>query len=172
MKNGHLTYFNFIDMKESQTFGIQFIARKNKEKETGLTIFARITINGVVSEISLKQNISPKDWNLAAEMGKGRRAEIKTLNQFLDQVRTRLNNIYRELMVEDDLPTIIMVKNHFLGIEEQGKSILDAFDYHKMVSQGNLSDNTIKHYNTTERYVKEFLDLQFKTTNVFPNRMI
>ena len=154
-------------MKERQSFGIQFVCRKNKEREKNFTIFARITINGIVSEISLKQNISSKDWNPEAEMGKGRSAEIKTLNQFLDQVRTRLNNIYRELMVEGDLPTVIMVKNHFLGIEEQGKSILDAFDYHKMVSQGNLSDNTIKHYNTTERYVKEFLDVQFKTTNVF-----
>ena len=52
-------------------------------------------------------------------------------------------------------------------IEEQGKSIVDAFDYHKMVSQGNLSDNTLKHYNTTEKYVKEFLETQFKTTNIF-----
>ena len=105
-------------MNEKQTFGIQFVVRKNKEKETSLTIFARITINGIVSEISLKQNISSKDWNPVAEMGKGRRAEIKELNQFLDQVRTRLNNIYRELMVKGDLPTVIMVKNHFLGIEE------------------------------------------------------
>ena len=154
-------------MKEKQTFGVQFVGRKNREKVKNFTIFARITINGVVSEISLKQNISSNDWNPITESGKGRKAEIKELNQFLDQVRTRLNNIYRELMVEGDLPTVAMVKNHFLGIEEQGKSILDAFDYHKKVAQGDLSDNTLQHYSTTEKYVKEFLEGQFKTTDVY-----
>ena len=158
---------NVFDMKEKQTFGIQFVGRKNREKEKHFTIFARITVNGEVSEISLKQNISSIDWSPVAGMGKGRKAEVRELNQFLDQVRTRLNNIYRELMIEGDLPTVAMVKNHFLGIVEQGKSILDAFDYHKKVAQGDLSDNTLQHYSTTEKYVKEFLETQFKTTDVY-----
>lgn len=152
-------------MKEKQTFGVQFVGRKNREKN--LTLFARITINSTVSEISLKQNIATKDWNPVSGTGKGRKTEVKELNRFLEQVRTRLNNIYRELLVEGDLPTVVMIKNHFLGIEEQGKSILDAFDYHKKVAVGDLSGNTLKHYKTTEKYAKEFLVEQFKTTDVY-----
>ena len=129
-------------MKEKQTFGIQFVGRKSRAKN--LTLFARITINSAISEISLKQNIASKDWNPVSGMGKGRKTEMKELNRFLDQVRTRLNNIYRELLVDGDLPTPAMVKNYFLGIEEQGKSILDAFDYHKKIAVGDLSDNTLK----------------------------
>ena len=97
-------------------------------------IFSGQVVGREVSEISLKQNISSIDWNPIAEIGKGRKAEIKELNQFLDQIRTKLNNIYREMMVEGNLPSVVMVKNHFLGIVEQGKSILDAFDYHKKVA--------------------------------------
>jgi hypothetical protein len=37
-----------FDMKEKQTFGIQFVGRKNREKEKHFTIFARITVNGEV----------------------------------------------------------------------------------------------------------------------------
>ena len=154
-------------MKEKQTFGIQFVGRKNREKGKNLTLFARITVNSSVSEISLKQNIASQDWNPVSGTGKGRKTEIKELNRFLDQVRTRLNNIYRELLVDGDLPSPSIIKNHFLGIEEQGKSILDAFDYHKKVAVGDLSDNTLKHYKTTEKYVKEFLLAQFKTTDVY-----
>lgn len=124
---------NVFDMKEKQTFGVQFVGRKNREKEKYYTFFARITINGVVSEISLKQKISSADRNLVAGIGKGRKAGIKELNQFLDQVLSRLNNIYRELMVEGDFPTVGKMKNYLLGIVEQGKSFLDAFDYHKKV---------------------------------------
>ena len=156
-----------LDMIDKQTFGVQFVGRKNKETVKNLTIFARITINGDVSEVSLKQSIASNDWNHITGAGKGRKSEIKELNQFLDLVRTRFNNIYRELLVEGDLPTVVMVKNHFLGIEEQGKSILDAFEYHKKVALGNLSDNTLKHYKTTEKYVKEFVKEQFKTSDVF-----
>jgi len=155
----------FFDMKEKQTFGIQFVGRKNREKN--LTLFARVTINSAISEISLKQNIASKEWNPVSGTGKGRKTEVKELNRFLEQVRTRLNNIYRELLVDGDLPTPAMVKNHFLGIEEQGKSILDAFDYHKKIAVGDLSDNTLKHYKTTEKYVKEFLLVHFKTTDVY-----
>ncbi len=132
-------------MIDRQTFGVQFVGRKNKEKVKNLTIFARITINGDVFEVSLKQSIVSNDWNHSTGAGKGRKSEIKELNQFLDQVRTRFNNIYRELMVDGDLPTVVMVKNHFLGFVEQGKSILDAFEYHKKVAQGYLSDNTLKY---------------------------
>ncbi|MFY9150496.1 MAG: Arm DNA-binding domain-containing protein [Prolixibacteraceae bacterium] len=134
---------NVFDMKEKQTFGIQFVGRKNRDKEKHFTIFARNIVNGEVSEISLKQNIPLIGWNPVAGMGKGRKAGVRELKQFLDQVRTRLSNIYREQMVEGDLPTIAMVKNHFLGIVEQGKSIFDAFDYHKKIAQGDLSDNTV-----------------------------
>ena len=70
-------------------------------------------------------------------------------NQFLDQVRTRLNNICQELMVEEDLPIVAMLKNHFLGLEEQEKSILDVFDYHKKL------------------YAKDFFETQLKKMDVY-----
>jgi len=143
-------------MKEKQTFGIQLVGRINREKEKNLTLFARITVNSAVSEISLKQNIASQDWNPISGTGKGRKTEIKELNRFLDQVRTRLNNIYRELLVDGDLPSPSIIKNHFLGIEEQGKSILDAFDYHKKVAVGDLSYNTLKHYKTTLSFYRNF----------------
>ena len=66
-------------MKEKQTFGIQFVGRKNREKIKNFTIFARITVNSAVSEISLKQNIASQDWNPVAGTGKGRKTEIKEL---------------------------------------------------------------------------------------------
>lgn len=68
-------------MKEKQTFGIQFVGRKNRERN--LTLFARITINSAISEISLKQNIATKDWNPVSGTGKGRKTKIKELNRFL-----------------------------------------------------------------------------------------
>ncbi|MGV8092095.1 MAG: Arm DNA-binding domain-containing protein [Mangrovibacterium sp.] len=46
-----------------QTFGIQFITRQNKDQDSvkNHTIYARITVNGSRSEVSLKQNITPEE---------------------------------------------------------------------------------------------------------------
>ena len=160
-------------METKQTFGIQFTARKNKDSDTkkSLTVFARITVNGSRAEISLKQNVEPKDWYSAKGMAGGKRTEIRELNQFLDQVRAKLTNIYRELMVEGELPTATAVKNQFLGIEEQGTTLLAAFDYHRKTAEGDLSTSTLNHYGTSEKYLREFLKRQYHTSDVYLSKV-
>jgi len=44
-------------MKERQSFGIQFVCRKNKEREKNFTIFARITINGFATTVTLSNGV-------------------------------------------------------------------------------------------------------------------
>ena len=160
-------------METKQTFGVQFTTRKSKcsDNEKSLTIFARVTVNGARSEISLKQNVAHEDWSASNGIVQGKRKEARDLNQFLEQVRTKLNNIYRELIVEGDLPTATIIKNHFLGIHEQGKTLLDTFAYHQKISKSELSGNTLKHYITTERYVKEFLNRHFRTTDIYLSKL-
>lgn len=158
-------------METTQSFGIQFLTRENKDKNSGLTIYVRITVNGSSVEISLKQTIVPEYWNSIKGTAKGNNNEMKELNQFLNKVRTRISNIYREMMVEGELPTAIMIKNKFLGIEEQGRTLLTTIAYHNKMSIDSLSPNTLKHYSTTEKYVKEFLLKQFSTSDVFLTRV-
>tara|TARA_R110002050_G_C8927213_1_gene511787 strand:+ start:324 stop:1637 length:1314 start_codon:yes stop_codon:yes gene_type:complete len=162
-----------MNMETMQTFGIQFITRQSREKNDlkSQRIFARITINGSRAEISLKQRVEPKDWNSVKGMAKGKSGEQKKLNQFLDQVRTKLSNIYRELMVEGELPTPKAVKNHFLGIKEQGKTLLVAFDYHQKISTSDLSESTLQHYETTGKYVREFLHKRLQTSDIYLSKI-
>ena len=160
-------------METMQTFGIQFTTRKSKEKNAtkSLIIFARITVNGSRAEISLKQHLDPKDWDSIKGIAKGKRLEIKKLNQFLDRARTRLTNIYRELLVDGELPTATIIKNQFLGIDDQEKTLLAVFDYHKKISTGELAENTLKHYDTTKKYVSEFIEGHFHTSDVYLRKL-
>ncbi len=151
-------------METTQTFGIQFLTRENRDIKSGLTIYARVTVNGSRVEISLKQNIASELWDSTKGTVKGNKTEVKELNQFLNDVRTRLSNIYRESMVDGELPAAVLIKNKFLGIEEQGRTLLHTIDYHYKISTDQLSPNTLKHYTTTEKYVKEFLLKQFSGT--------
>lgn len=158
-------------METTQTFGIQFITRENKDIKSGLTIYARVTVNGSRVEISLKQNIASELWDSTKGTVKGNKTEVKELSQFLNDVRTRLSNIYRESMVDGELPTAVLIKNQFLGIEEQGRTLLNTIDYHYKISTDQLSPNTLKHSTTTEKYVKEFLLKQFSTSDIFLKKL-
>lgn len=141
------------NMETTQSFGILFIARENQDKKSGLTIYARITVNSARAEISLKQTILPEYWNSIKGTAKGNNNDMKEMNQYLNKVRTRISNIYREMMVEGELPTAMIIKNKFLGIEEQGRTLLTTVAYHNKISIDSLSPNTLKHYSTTEKYV-------------------
>ncbi len=64
-----------------------------------------------------------------------------------------------------------MIKNRFLGIEEQGRTLLTTITYHNKISTGSLSPNTLKHNSTTEKYIKEFHLKQFSTTDVYLTKL-
>ncbi len=50
-------------MKRS-TFSLLFIVKRNKLKKNGeAPVFLRITINGKVSEFSIKRTILPDEWD-------------------------------------------------------------------------------------------------------------
>lgn len=55
-----------MDMKKMNTFGIQFVIRLPKQQKSEMaTVYARITVNGRRSEISLKSKVSSKAWDEA-----------------------------------------------------------------------------------------------------------
>jgi len=69
-------------METTQTFGIQFLTRENRDIKSGLTFYARVTVNGSRVEISLKQNIASALWDSTKRTVKGNKTEVKELSQF------------------------------------------------------------------------------------------
>lgn len=67
-----------MDMKSKNTFGIQFVLRlpKNKKNEMA-TVYARITVNGRRTEISLKNKISINNWDDIKGRAKGKQPEAQ-----------------------------------------------------------------------------------------------
>ena len=61
------TLKNEIVMRTTNTFGIQFLIRKNKAKDESAPIYARITVDGQRVEISLKRWINPTNWDTKKE---------------------------------------------------------------------------------------------------------
>lgn len=154
-------------MRTTNTFGIQFIIRKNKAKDGLTPIYARITVDSRRVEISLKRWINPDDWNSSKGMARGSREEIKSLNHYLEEVNTRLVECYQEMQVQKRLITADAIKNMFLGIDQKEYTLCKLVNYHNEVMKETLAWGTLKNYFTTQKYIQKFLKERFGTTDIF-----
>ncbi len=149
-------------MKAQNTFGIRFIIRKNKMVDGKAPIYASVTINGKRVEISMKHYIALEDWNSQKGQGRGMSSEVIQLNQYLLQVKSRLVEYYRQIQLQDQVPTAELLKNKFLGVTKERPTLLKLIEYHNKSMQGVLATGTLKHYSTTERYLKLYLKKKYK----------
>jgi integrase/recombinase XerD len=154
-------------MKTTNTFGIVFYLRKYKGKDGKAPIYVRITVDGKRTDVSLKKDILTNNWNDAKGMAKGKSEEIRTLNTYLEQVRSRLVECYQELQFKKRLITADLIKNKFCGVEEKEHSLISLFDYHNKETENTLEWGTLKNYFTTKRYVEEFLKAKFKASDIY-----
>src|SRR5574344_196030 len=117
-------------MRTTNTFGIQFIIRKNKAKEELAPIYVRVTVDARRVEISLKRWINPEDWDSIKGKAKGSRSEIKSLNHYLEEIRSRLVENYQELQVQKQLITAETIKNLLLGLDQKEYTLVRLIEYH------------------------------------------
>ena len=100
-------------MRTTNTFGIHFITRVNKSKDGLAPLYARVTVDARRVEISLRRLVDPADWNSNKGMARGSREEIKTLNHYLEEVRSKIMRCYQETQLEKQLITAETIKNKF-----------------------------------------------------------
>lgn len=154
-------------MADFTTFSVLFFTRKLNKKKEELSIYARITVNGKCSEMSLKRKTLVNEWDNSKGRLKGNTPKVKTLNSYLDQVYSKLLDIHKKILDKDTLITADKVKACYLGLDEDHKTLKDIIDYHNDKMKNVLKWGTLKNYYTTAKYLDEFLRKEKNTNNVF-----
>lgn len=119
-------------MKANQTYSILFWIKKNKIRNGEAPIYCRITVNGKRAELSVERSIEPDKWNSRAGMAKGTSEGTRTLNAYLDLVKGDLQKHYNRLLASGDYITADAIKNSYLGIAEERRTLFEVFEYHTM----------------------------------------
>ena len=89
-------------MSIRETLAILFYLRRDKSKNSHeVPIYLRITVNGQRAEMATKRIIDPKKWNNEGGFAKGTKEEIKSLNEYLDILRSKVYAAQRELLEEN-----------------------------------------------------------------------
>jgi site-specific recombinase XerD len=154
-------------MQVKNTFNILFWINKAKVKNGAAPIWARVTVDGIRVEISIKQSIYPENWNPEKGHAKGTKEDVRSLNNYIDQVRSQLFVCYQKLLSENRLVTAEAIKNMYFGKDEREHSLMTLIKYHNTELKDSLEWGTMKNYHTTQKYVQLFLKEKLHTSDIF-----
>ncbi|WP_295655720.1 site-specific integrase [uncultured Mucilaginibacter sp.] len=158
-------------MQTSQSFGIHFTTRPDKARDGKEPIYACVTVNKQRAYIALKHNVDPKNWDSGKGTAKGNKDEVKSINNYLGEVRNTISNNYKQLQLKGKMLSAKAVKDLYLGAEEEVYTLSRLFIYHNETSTTDLKWSTLKHYYVTQRYLVKFLDEQHQSSDIYLHQL-
>ena len=155
------------------TFSILFYIKKHRINENNETLlYMRISINRSRIDMSLHRFININIWDINSGTAKGTTKEAKNVNSYLQSVRSNLYEHYKYLRETEKELTPKMVKNAYLGIEEdRGRKIIELFEEHnatiKKLSGIDYSPETIQRYETSLRHTASFIKYKYGKDDLY-----
>lgn len=100
-------------MLSSSIFSILFWTYKDKNNQT--QIYARISVNGKRTDLSLKQKINLDLWDATRQRAKGNNMTARQINNYLNDVKADLVQCKRDLEREGRILSAELIKLRYLG---------------------------------------------------------
>ncbi len=154
----------------SSSFKILFYVKKSQLNKNGKgTIMVRVTLNSQRTQFSSKLEIEPEKWDNKTNKVVGRSSAALGINNTLESIRTRLNNIYYELEKSGSV-TAEKIRSVFLGNHIEQQSLLALFDKHnedvkKLVGKSRTKA-TLEKYLRTRKRLAEYLSKKYNLSDI------
>ena len=152
---------------------IFFGLKKRTDKNGKSPIIMLIAANGERTEFQTGRKIEPENWDNAKQQAKGKTAEAKLLNAYLNQLRNKVYLKEIELMQRGFLITARLLRDAVTDKVEvlNEKTLFQVFTEHneeqrKLVGKG-LSKATYWVSEYTYRLLKEFVEQKYKRSDLF-----
>ena len=155
----------------STNFSILFYAKKAKTTVEGLApIYIRVTIDSQRIEYSTQRYVDPAKWSVEGNRVKVTFAEAKTINTYLDALKSKIYDYQQELIRENKEVTYENMRNKILGIEQRRHMLIPIFQQHNNEMEALIGKeyaaSTIKRYDTALKHTLSFLKWKFKSSDI------
>jgi len=160
-------------MKRATFTVLFFVKRTKKQRDGKIPIFARLTINGQRVEFAVKRSVREAEWDKIRGRVKGSTKEAKQINAYIEAVRMGLNEA--RLIIEESRKelTALSVKNTYLGVNENKRTILEVFNEHnkrcKSLIGIDYAYGTYEKYAACYKHVKSFIYHRYKKNDIYLN---
>lgn len=154
-------------MSPSPTFSILIWINSSRAKNNQAELYARITVNSKRANISLKKKTDINSWDKTKSRVRGNTNNARIINQYIEQTKAAIFQVYQELKSESRLLTSQLIKARFLGTDQKKQSIQSVIKYHNEHLAHKLHKDTLRSYMTSQRYLLEFIKKEYKTSDVY-----
>ncbi|HEY9197388.1 MAG TPA: site-specific integrase, partial [Mucilaginibacter sp.] len=149
-----------------KSLGILFFLKQPKNHKDGpMTVYVRITVDGVPSEISTKRKWDPARWDPRKGRASGAKEDSKALNSFIDILSHKVHEARRKLIDANKEVSAIGIKNLLFGVDEN-KYVLKIFEEHnqsiKALVPYEYSAGTLDLFVRTLLHTQRFIKWQYK----------
>ena len=150
---------------------LHFYAKSTKANSVGLfPIYVRLTVNGQRFEYSTKKFIQSSKWSNELSRMKGNSEEARSINNLLDFIKSRINDIQFELLKNNISLNIEEFKNRILGTKERERLLIPIFQEHnrkiKELIGLEYAAGTLERYETSLKHTKDFLSWKYNLTDI------
>lgn len=152
-------------------FHLLFYLRKQKNYKGGaMAVYMRITVDGKRAEKSAGRECDPARWNSHSGRGIGTKEEIRALNGYLDSLQNKVRAAHQVLIDAGQPITAESLQNQFSGKSTKSRFLMELFAEHnakvKALIGNGFEANTLKGYNTSEKHLTAFLQMQFGKADI------
>jgi len=145
---------------------LSFFIKKTKLLKNGeAAIYLKLTINKEKIHMAVGKNVNPKTWS-AIQSGKTNSKEATDVKDFIDQTKFMIREHINNLRDEGKLITVLTVRNAYLGIKEEEKTIIGIFQEHNdkatLLKGKDFAAATVQRYESCLRLTQAFIRDKYK----------
>lgn len=171
----------FMETKTSKnraTFSLVCYLRKSNVLKSGeVPVYMRITVNKQSVLLTMQGSVLPSLWSQAKEKSKGKDKKAQELNRYIDAVKSKVFQIYRELEIDGNPISAQIIKDIFLGNnkEDEGKTLVEVHTEHnercrKLVNT-EYSSSTIYKFDASLKFLQEFMKKELYRDDILLNKL-
>jgi site-specific recombinase XerD len=150
---------------------LHFYAKSTKSNSAGqFPIYVRLTVNGKRLEFSTKKFVQPSKWSTEMTKMTGQSEEARSLNEYLDLMKSKVFDIQMGLIHRNEEITIEVFKNILNGTKERQRLLVPIFEEHnnkiKDLIGIEYAPGTYERYKTSLKHTKDFLNWKYSISDI------
>jgi site-specific recombinase XerD len=155
---------------------VHIYAKTSKANKNGqLPIYFRLTVNGERFEFSTKKFIDKSKWSSEQSKMKGNSEEARTINNYLDLMKSKVFDIQMELLHKNEDLTIENFKSRLTGAQERERMIIPIYQNHNdkiedLIGNG-YAYGTLERFKISLKHLQEFILWKYNTSDISINKI-
>ena len=150
---------------------LHIYAKKSKANKNGqLPIYFRLTVNGERFEFSTKKFIEKSKWSAEQSKLKGNSEEARSLNNYLDLLKSKVFDIQMELLHRSEELSIENFKSKLTGTHERELMIIPIYQHHndriKDLIGNGYAYGTLERFKISLKHLQEFIKWKYNVNDI------